>query len=134
MNAYRGGVDQELTEFLAVPGMLIYVSVGARDGHGGRVVESALKAFAGYEPYRLLLSLGSGVDPSVLGSLPENCLARSQLPQAVVLERANIAIIGADLAPGDVSATRLRDHVRALVDAERLPAKAARAPRHAASR
>ncbi len=118
-------VDRELADFLVAPGELIHLTAQ-------RVVMSAIKAFAGYDAYRLALVL-SEANLAALGPLPDNCLARPQ-PPPDLLERAAIVIAYAEadtiriarhgdgiiVAILEASPTRLRDAVRELLRGREL--------------
>ncbi|MBJ7520835.1 MAG: hypothetical protein JHC84_14150 [Solirubrobacteraceae bacterium] len=70
---------------------LIYVSLGTLFNERAPFLRACLEAFAD-EPGRVLLSIGTRVDPATLGPLPANALIRASVPQLQVLQRTRLFV------------------------------------------
>jgi MGT family glycosyltransferase len=75
---------------------VVYVSFGSVLESPVPLLRACIEAFRGEEEL-LVLVVGKGVDPAVLGPLPDNCIARQQVPQLDVLERSSVFITHAGM-------------------------------------
>ena len=70
---------------------LIYIAVGTVYQANEAFFQHCLEAFAA-GPYAVIMSVGTAVDPSVFGPLPDNFTAAQYVPQLSVLEEADLFI------------------------------------------
>lgn len=72
---------------------LVYCSFGTLAvGYDTSQLERVVEAARRRPDWSLVIGLGSSIDPSVLGELPDNVAALRWVPQRAVLERAEVAI------------------------------------------
>ncbi len=77
--------------FERLPGYsLIYVSLGTVNNDALPFYRACLAAFGGDARRQLVLSAGSQVELSALGSIPENCTVRASVDQMAVLDCADV--------------------------------------------
>lgn len=72
-------------------GPLTYVSLGTLFNERAPFLRACLEAFVD-EPGRVLLSIGTRVDPATLGPLPANAVVRAAVPQLQVLQRTRLFV------------------------------------------
>lgn len=77
--------------FLDHPG-LIYISLGTIFFDRLDFYRNCIKAFGDDERYRVILSIGDGMDPSLLKNVPSNFLVRRRVPQLEILKHAKLFI------------------------------------------
>jgi MGT family glycosyltransferase len=70
---------------------LIYIAVGTVYQANLAFFQHCLEAFAD-SPYTVIMSIGTAVDPTSLGPLPDNFAAAQYVPQLAVLEEADLFI------------------------------------------
>ncbi|WP_217428204.1 nucleotide disphospho-sugar-binding domain-containing protein [Microlunatus speluncae] len=83
--------DADLTDLLATAEPLVLVSLGTLHTGSEAFFRSCFEAFADL-PARVLLSVGTEIDPARLGRPSANTLVRSSVPQLRVLERASVFV------------------------------------------
>jgi MGT family glycosyltransferase len=70
-------------------GPLIYISMGTIFNEQPRFYRNCIEALGG-SPYRVVMSIGAGVDRAALGDIPANFMVRESAPQLKVLEQASL--------------------------------------------
>jgi MGT family glycosyltransferase len=75
---------------------LIYVSLGTINNDDAAFFKSCIEAFKGSK-YFVVMSTGNGISPESFGTLPENIVIRSWVPQIEVLKRAALFITHAGM-------------------------------------
>lgn len=68
---------------------LIYISMGTVNNNLPDFYQNCLTAFSDNQ-YEVILSVGSEVDPSSLGDIPQNCTVKHHVNQLDVLQRADV--------------------------------------------
>lgn len=84
-------LDPELAKFLDGPGPLVLVSLGTLHTGTEAFFRTCYEALADL-PIRVLLAIGAGSDPALLGTPPENTLLRPSVPQLEVLRRTAVFV------------------------------------------
>lgn len=75
---------------------LVYVSLGTVINQNIAFFREAVNAFAG-SPYQVVMSIGRKNDPVALGSVPDNILVRSFVPQLEILKRTSAFVTHAGM-------------------------------------
>ena len=70
---------------------LLYISLGTLFNERADFFRACLEAFSD-DRYRIIMSIGSKIDPASLGVIPNNFIVRPHVPQLEVLRRADIFI------------------------------------------
>ncbi len=73
----------------AVDRQVLYISLGSCYANRPQFYRECIDAFAGLEPWHVVLSVGHRVDPAVLGELPPHMEVHRSVPQLEVLARAS---------------------------------------------
>jgi zeaxanthin glucosyltransferase len=76
---------------------LIYASMGTLQNGLESVFTSIAEAVGSRPGIQLVLSVGSGIDPGGIGSLPANCIVVNKAPQVELLRRSTLCITHAGL-------------------------------------
>jgi MGT family glycosyltransferase len=76
---------------------LIYASMGTLQNGLESVFTSIAEAVGTRPGIQLVLSVGSGIDPDTIGSLPANCIVVKKAPQVELLKRSTLCITHAGL-------------------------------------
>jgi macrolide glycosyltransferase len=76
---------------------VLYISLGTSYANRPDFYRECVEAFAGLEPWHLVLSVGARVDPAALGRLPANAEVHPSVPQLAVLARASAFITHAGM-------------------------------------
>jgi MGT family glycosyltransferase len=76
---------------------LIYASMGTLQNGLESVFTSIAEAVGTRPGMQLVLSVGTGVDPDKIGSLPANCIVVQKAPQVELLKRSTLCITHAGL-------------------------------------
>ena len=82
--------DRREEPFPTLPKPLIYISLGTILKGGDRFFRTCMEAFGG-EPVTVVLSVGN-YNISKLGSIPENFVVKSRVPQIALLKQADLFI------------------------------------------
>jgi zeaxanthin glucosyltransferase len=76
---------------------LVYASMGTLQNGLESVFTSIAEAVGTRPGMQLVLSVGTGVDPDKIGSLPANCIVVQKAPQVELLKRSTLCITHAGL-------------------------------------
>ncbi len=85
----REGDSQGSWEPPAVDRKVLYISLGTCYANHPEFYRECIDAFAGLEPWHVVLSVGARMDPAVLGELPSHMEVHRSVPQLEVLARAS---------------------------------------------
>jgi MGT family glycosyltransferase len=75
---------------------LIYISLGTINNDDAAFFKACIEAFTGSD-YFVVMSTGNGISPESFGTLPENIIIRSWVPQIEVLKRAALFVTHAGM-------------------------------------
>jgi macrolide glycosyltransferase len=76
---------------------VLYISLGTCYANRPDFYRECIEAFAGLEPWHLVLSVGGRVDPAAIGRVPSNAEVHRSVPQLEVLARASAFITHAGM-------------------------------------